>query len=133
MKKHLFIKKLLVLLVVLITCISTAWGQTYRPAKVDNQKHARGVAMQGATMQSQQMMSGGAYKGTVYEPFSNTTPSEANSPARANGPRRTSQDGRNPGDATEATTESPIGEPWVMVLFALVFAGVVAIRKRKKA
>ena len=132
MKKHLFIKKLLALFVVLITCISTAWGQTYRPAKVDNQKHARGVAMQGAAIQSQQMMSGGVYKGTVYEPFDNTTPSEqsevgASSPAKASGPRRTPL---TPGDPGQGP--SPVGEPWIMALFAILFAGFIAIRQYKR-
>jgi len=142
MKKHLFIKKLLVLLVVLITCISTAWGQTYRPAKVDNQKHARGVAMQGAAIQSQQIMTGGAYKGTVYEPFSNATPSEANGPAKAPGRRRgyNQETGEWTPDAPDIETagdygqsgESPIGEPWVLAIFALAFAGVIAIRQYKR-
>ena len=143
MKKHLFIKKLLVLLVVLITCISTAWGQTYRPAKVDNQKHARGVAMQGAAIQSQQIMTGGAYKGTVYTPFSNTTPSEASSPAKAPGRRKAGWYDENgdyhtdegefyTGGEDKPSSQSPIGEPWVMVLFALGFAGVIAIRQYKR-
>ncbi len=120
MKKHLFIK--LSLLLLLVIWNAHAWAVTYNPS---------GVAQQ--TMQSQQVMqTGGAYKGTVYEPFSNTTPSEANNPARLSGPRKSESADRNPGDATEATTESPIGEPWVMVLFALAFAGIIMIKKTKR-
>lgn len=122
MKKHLFIK--LSLLLLLVIWNTHAWAVTYNPS---------GVAQQ--TMQSQQVMqTGGAYNGTVYEPFSNATPSEASNPSKApSGPRR-EQSSRNPGevDPDAASNQSPIGEPWVMVLFAMAFAGVVAIRAHKK-
>ena len=119
---------------VLITSIN-AWGQTYKPARVDERKAMPVVTMQGAGMQSQQMMSGGAYSGTVYEPFSNTTPSEVSNPAKApGGPRKDQASGRNPGevDPDAGSDLSPIGEPWVMAFFALIFAGVIAIRQYKK-
>ena len=102
-----------------------------------------GVAQQ--TMQSQQVMqTGGAYNGTVYEPFSNTTPSEASNPARISGPRREKIDNGDDGEGGEGgegwidkpdyggTGLSPIGEPWIMALFALAFAGVIAIRQYKR-
>ena len=130
--------KLLALFVVLITSIN-AWGQTYKPARVDERKAMPVVTMQGAGMQSQQMMSGGAYNGTVYEPFSNATPSEASNPAKApGGPRRAEGDNGfdpsefdTPGDAGTQSSDSPIGEPLVMLLFALGFTGIIFIRKRK--
>ena len=50
--------KLLALFVVLITSIN-AWGQTYKPARVDERKAMPVVTMQGAGMQSQQMMKDG--------------------------------------------------------------------------
>ena len=118
--------KLLALFVVLIASINTAWAVTYNPS---------GVAQQ--TMQSQQVMqTGGAYNGTVYEPFSNATPSEANGPAKApGGPRKDQASGRNPGevDPDAASDQSPIGEPWVMAFFAVAFAGYMAIRRKEKA
>lgn len=127
--------KLLALFVVLITSIN-AWGQTYKPARVDERKAMPVVTMQGAGMQSQQMMSGGAYSGTVYEPFSNATPSEASNPAKApGGPRKDQASGRNPGevDPDAGSDLSPIGEPWVMAFFAVAFAGYMAIRRKEKA
>lgn len=87
-------------------------------------------------MQSQQMMSGGAYNGTVYEPFSNATPSEASNPAKApGGPRKDQASGRNPGevDPNAASNQSPIGEPWIMLLMALLFGGIIAIKKYKQS
>ncbi len=132
MKKHLFIK--LSLLLLLVIWNAHALAVTYNPS---------GVAQQ--TMQSQQVMqTGGAYNGTVYEPFSNTTPSEASNPARISGPRREKIDNGDDGEGGEGgegwidkpdyggTGLSPIGEPWIMALFALAFAGVIAIRQYKR-
>lgn len=115
--------------------MNTVWAVKYTPAKGVSGGAAvyssapQGTTMQGAGMQSQQMMSSGsAYTGTVYEPFGNTTPSEANQPAKApGGPRKafdTTADYGGSGD-------SPVGEPWILILFALGFMGIIFIRKRK--
>ena len=82
-----------------------------------------------------------AYQSTVYEPFGNTTPSESSASSRGISGRRNSDyegdvnlDGwgdpttANPGDTSD---ESPIGEPWIMLLFAAAAAVTVAWRKRK--
>lgn len=136
--KNFKLKWLLVLVGVFIASVNTAWAVKYQPTKgVSGGAAVYGVVPQGAVMQStgmqsQQMMSGGAYNGTVYEPFSNATPSEANvvgsTTAKApNGPRRafdTTGDYGNSG-------ESPVGEPWILLLFALGFMGIIFIRKRK--
>ena len=123
MKKINF-KWLLLSIILSIASINTAWAVTYNPS---------GVAQQ--TMQSQQVMqTGGAYNGTVYEPFDNSTPSEQSevgasySPAKApSGPRHTPL---TPGDPGQGP--SPVGEPWIMVLFAALFAGFIAIRQYKR-
>lgn len=105
--------------------MSSAMGQAFND-----------VGRQKPVIQSQQIMNSGAYGGTVYEPFSNSTPSDQSySPAKApSGPRREQASGRNPGevDPEGASDQSPIGEPWVMILFASAFAGVLAIRAHKK-
>ena len=128
------LNKLLVLVGVFIASINTMWAVTYNPS---------GVAQQ--TMQSQQVMqTGGAYNGTVYEPFSNATPSKANGPAKApGGPRRAGWYDENgdyhtdegefyTGGEDKPSSQSPVGEPWVMVLFVLGFVGVIAIRQYKR-
>ena len=84
-----------------------------------------------------------AYKSTVYEPFGNTTPSESSASSRGVSGRRNSNyegdvnlDGwgdpttANPGNTS---TQSPIGEPWIMLLFAAAATIVVAWRRRKVA
>ena len=92
----------------------------------------------------QMMRSGSAYGGTVYAPFDNTSPSDYSeaspsySPAKApGGPRRA--EGWTPpwedatsGPDTNQGQEYPVGEPWILLLFAAAFAGVTAIRRRKR-
>ena len=94
----------------------------------------------------QMMSSGSVYDGTVYAPFDNTTPSEQSnvgapySPNR--GPRRAGENdgGWTPGwgDETQGPDtppgqEYPIGEPWILAIFAAAFAGGIALRKRNRA
>ena len=77
-----------------------------------------------------------AYQGTVYEPFNDTPPSESGN--SNSGPKGIS--GRkngfiNPSDPGEEQTGegSPVGEPWILLLFAAVAAVVVAWRQKRKA
>lgn len=87
--------------------------------------------------------SGGAYKGATYAPFDNTAPSEQSGygPQRApgkGGVRKSDGDDWNPDDFitgpdTPPGQQYPIGEPWVLAIFALLFAGVLALRKTKKS
>ena len=83
-------------------------------------------------IQSQQIMSSGVtFNGVVYEPFDDTAPSEYISPIKKPSIRRDSQDGRDPGDATTGSNQSPIGDGvWAMLFCALAFAGVIALRRR---
>lgn len=82
-------------------------------------------------MQSQQIMQNGQnHDGTIYAPFDNTMPSEQCGPNKAPGK------GGNPKTfigGPDQTGPSPVGEPWVLAAFALLFAGVVWLRGRKKA
>ena len=81
-------------------------------------------------MQSQLIMQNGQnYQGTIYEPFDNTAPSEYN----AEGKPRGGGVRRFPQRPDINIGESPVGEPWVLAAFALVFAAVVWMRRRKIA
>ena len=71
-----------------------------------------------------------AYQGAVYEPFNDTPPSEAgNGEPRGISGRKNlgGMDGHDPGGP--GSSNSPVGEPWVLLLFAAV-AAVVVYRKR---
>lgn len=89
------------------------------------------------TFQSQQIMtSNTGYRGVVYTPFTSSLPSELSvvagesSSGRPHGHVRREKIG---GPDTPPANESPLGEPWILALFAAAFAGVVAIRKTKKS
>ena len=90
-------------------------------------------------IQSQQMMQSGAkYQGTVYEPFSNATPSEQSvvgssyTPNGHGGPRRIG-DFDNSVEGGEGDEGSPIGEPWILAVLAVAFAGVIFLRRKREA
>ena len=73
-----------------------------------------------------------AYQGTVYEPFNDTPPSESgNGGSRGISGRKNlgGMDGHDPGGP--GSSNSPVGEPFVLLLFAAVAVVVVAIRKKE--
>lgn len=87
-------------------------------------------------MQSHMVMapSGTQYSSPVYEPFDNTTPSQlsesaATGSSKPSGPRRIGSFGPRPDGP--ASPDSPVGEPWILLLFAILMAGGIAVRKRK--
>ena len=86
-------------------------------------------------MQNAQVMPTTGYNGTVYAPFDASAPSEQSEVEGNSGsrPRGGIKRGGNFNYGTEygQSNESPIGEPWVLAIFALAFAGVLSIRKRK--
>lgn len=86
-------------------------------------------------MQNAQVMPTTGYNGTVYAPFDASAPSEQSEVEGNSGsrPRGGIKRGGNFNYGTEygQSNESPIGEPWVLAIFALAFAGVIALRKRK--
>lgn len=75
------------------------------------------------------MPAGARYSVTVFEPFNNAAPSEyvnGKAPSNSNGPRR----GKILGPDTDPGQQFPIGEPWILMAFALLFGGVMAWRKK---
>ena len=71
-----------------------------------------------------------AYQGAVYEPFNDTPPSESGNAPRGISGRKNlgGMGGRDPGEQSD---QSPVGEPFVLLLFAAVAAVVVAWRQRR--
>lgn len=124
MKTHYknIMKRNIVLLTVFLSMATLAvYAQPFTPTQAPQ-----------VAMQSQQIMQNGQnHDGTIYAPFDNTMPSEQSSgPNKAPG-----KGGGNPktfiGGPETGQGPSPVGEPWVLAIFALAFAGVVALRKRK--
>lgn len=81
------------------------------------------------TDQSAQVDEYQSYKSTIYQPFSNSTDGDSND---YEGDVDTGEWGdpttANPGNTSN---QSPIGEPWIMLLFAAAAAVTVTWRKRK--
>lgn len=133
-KKHYNnnMKRNIVLLTVFLSMTTLAvYAQPFTPTQTPQ-----------VAMQSQQIMQNGQnHDGTIYAPFDNTMPSEQSSgPNKKGGVRKSDGDDWNPGWGDEtpgpdinAGQESPVGEPWVLAAFALLFAGVVYLRGKKKA
>ena len=75
------------------------------------------------------------YQGTVYEPFNNTLPSENGNGSQISGRKNAwggggmgDQDGDDPGHRDE---NSPVGEPWVLLIFAAVAAVWAGVRNKE--
>lgn len=82
-----------------------------------------------------------SYQSTVYQPFESSVPSD-NNPVFSNSQGDNSNRQNAPtnrrnlgggGDPYPGELKSPVGEAWVMLLFAAVAALVVFIRQRKTA
>ena len=85
-------------------------------------------------MQSQLIMQNGQnYQGTIYEPFDNTAPSDQSGygPNRAKGKDRPGNPRTYIGGPEAGQGPCPVGEPWVLAVFAMVFAAVVWMKRRK--
>ena len=72
---------------------------------------------------------GSSYSSTVYAVGDNSAPSSAPGARGISGPRRDFDTGAESGQSDE----SPVGEPFVLLLMAALFAAVVAFRTRNSA
>ena len=78
--------------------------------------------------------SGSAYSSQVTPVGATSAPSEATATTASYAPGRPGQPKRDLGHGTDAgnqSTESPIGEPWVLAIFAAAFAAVIAVRRKR--
>ena len=106
----------------------TANAQTYTPNSANN-----------GAIQSQQIMnSGAAYDGTVYEPFSNTTPSEQSAVGADYSPAKAPSGQRRAGEWGQGLDEygrgpSPVGDAVLPLMVMAVAMGAVIAFRRKRA
>lgn len=115
----------------LITFLLVTIGWTSLHAQPTYEK----TPMEPIPMRSTQAMPTYGKYGTTYAPFSTSVPSEQ-SAVSTNGssvPKGGIKRGGNFNHGTEygQSEESPIGEPWILAFFAILFAGVIAVRNRK--
>lgn len=110
------------------TIAVSTWAQTYKNS------YTPSAQQEYEAIQSQQIMQVNAHEGTIYEPFSNTTPSEQSvvgaAQTTSNGPHRAKKDFDTGGEANQGP--SPVGDAMVpLMLMAVAFCGVVYSRRRK--
>ena len=112
-------RTIFVLLLGLLTL--SVYAQGYTPAEQSS-----------SAFQSQQMMqSGSSYSGQVYTPFDNSTPAEQNEVAsgpkskKAGGPRFFPKPGE-----TGQSEAYPLGDEWILAVFAAIFGAAVLLRKK---
>ncbi len=122
--------KLYISILFCIVAVST-WAQTYRNTYTPSEPREYEV------IQSQQIMKTGAHDGTIYEPFSSTTPSEQSvigaAQTTSNGPHRAKRDFDTPGEENQSN-EFPLGDAALpLMLFAVAFGGVIAFRRKRSA
>ena len=73
-----------------------------------------------------------AYHSTIYEPFTSNTPSSNNNdPAGISGRRNINENDFGFEDEADKSNESPLGEAWSLLIFAVIGAGVIFIKQRK--
>ena len=119
MKKHLFIAFLSILL---CGWTSTAYAQSSSGWQSASEWQSTSVMQGSGSAWSSQVTPVGAT-----EANQQATTTASYSPARISGPRRNSEFG--PGqDGGYQDPNSPLGEPWVMLAFAAIFAIGVAYR-----
>lgn len=122
-----------ILNIVAVTLSAQTYGNTYTPAA---RGYEASIQNQQAIQSHQIMSSGKTYNGTVYEPFSTTTPSEYsefgnNSTTEGGGSKRKASKGFDVGGDTPPGP-SPVGNtPWLlMMLLGAGYFSVKVIRKK---
>ena len=113
---------------------------TTQPTASSQQWGAYGGANNGyeaSNAASGQVLGYRSYQPTVFEPFDNTPPSESgnsNSGPKGISGRKNAFPG-SPADPGKDQTHpgSPVGAPWILLLFAAVAAAVVAWRQKRRA
>ena len=79
------------------------------------------------------------YESVIYEPFDNNGPNKIGGRRNTGGGYEGDVDLGDWGDETDIedpgnqSTESPIGEPWIMLAFAAMAAIAIALRKKQTA
>ena len=90
------------------------------------------VEQSSSAFQSQQMMqSGSSYSGQVYTPFDNSTPAEQNSvnESTSSGSGKQIRKGLIIGPE-DPLGPSPLGDEWILAVFAAIFGAAVLLRKK---
>mgnify|MGYP003562061555 FL=1 len=115
---------------------STAQGTRYEAAYPTEY----GTTQQNAYSVQDAQVNYNSYQSTVYQPFESSVPSDNNpvysnsqgdNSSRQNAPANRRNLGGVEGDTGDQSDKYPVGEAWVMLLFAAAAALVVFVRQRR--
>ena len=114
--------------------ISNLDGATHYANHFQNENDAASQSAYANAFQAQALaMTAQAYS-AAYIPFGNTTPSEVTAQIIDNQTNPAAIRGRQNGfphpSDPEQSTESPVGEPWIMLIFAAAATAIITLRKR---
>ena len=135
----LFSKMVAVLLLIFLPAIALA-NPTYQssssryaaPSTVGTQsKQYQPASYQMTSTSNYQVSTTISPASTVYAPFSDETPSNSG-PSKMNGRRNSTVVPTTPPDPGEEPDEYPLGDAWSLLIFAVLGAGVIYIKQRKK-
>lgn len=114
--------------------ISNLDGATHYASHFQNESDAASQSAYANAIQAQALaMTAQAYS-AAYIPFGNTTPSEVTAQIIDNQTQPAAIRGRQNGfphpSDPEQSKESPVGEPWIMLIFAAAATAIITLRKR---
>ena len=108
---------------------------SYTPQRSEAQNSAASASVQAKTQAVMSMQAPRylAHQSVVQQPFSNALPSEINTSFAGSTPDGISNRKNGfitPEDPGEQSPESPVGEPWIMLIFAVIATATITLRKR---
>ena len=132
--------KIAVVLLLIFFPVLASANPVYQSSNRYSNPSTVGASSMQYQLESYQMTSTSNYKtGTTlspvktYSPFSNESPSSDNSLGTIGG-ETASQEKRKDGFITpNDPLRPPVGEPWILLVFAALGAGVIALRKKQAA
>lgn len=142
--KRLFYRALHIVVICILMCVGAMplSAQVYSTAQRYTPYDSHTNAAYGASYNSNgyaEQPAYNSYQSTVYQPFESSVPSDnnpvhSNSQGEDNDRRNAPTNRRNltgGGDAGDQEQSYPVGDPWVMLLFAAAAALAIFVRQRK--
>ena len=114
--------------------ISNLDGAAHYASHFQNENDAASQSAYANAIQAQAHALTAQAHSAAYIPFGNTTPSEVTAQIIDNQSQPAAIRGRQNGfphpSDPDQSKESPVGEPWIMLIFAVIAAATITLRKR---
>ena len=137
--RSLFTQRIVIISLLLMLCGTVSAYTYYRPSDSPYGNPTNGLAIPpGSQLPSYQITStssitmGSGYAPGMISPFSNGNPSDNSNGGSGGNNNDIPDDVPNLNDPWDDSTQSPVGESWILLIFAAIAAGVIFIQQRKK-